>query len=264
MIKQPDPAWRQAGVLIVAHGARNASQAEIDTRAHADRLRETGHFGQVEVAFLAEGPPLQEILASLITRQVYVLPHFMGEGYFVMTVLPEALGLTGQVTSLQNQSIFLCRPPSTHPDFPSLVEALAVEAAQTAGLQAGEYDLVLAAHGSESNSASANFTEWVAQRISGVRSVRQGFLEQAPQLADVLASSIRSTVVTGLFAANGAHAAVDVPAAIELHVARHSKEADRFFCIYTGAVGASATLTPLFAAQIADFDHRQGPLATST
>ncbi len=264
MIKQPDPAWRQAGVLIVAHGARNAPQAEIDTRAHADRLRATGHFGQVEAAFLAGGPPPKEILASLITRQVYVLPHFMGEGYFVKTALPEALGITGDVTRRREQSIFLCRPPSMHADFPARVEALAVEAAQTAGLQAGQCNLVLAAHGSESNTASAIHTEWVGQRISRFKSVRPGFLEQVPELAEVLASSEAPTLVAGLFAANGAHATEDVLAAISLQGTRLYKETDHLPWIYTGASGASAILTPLFADQIAEFDHRQGPLATST
>lgn len=253
-----EPNWPEAGVLVVAHGARDAPQSIADTSAHVDRIAASGAFAQVEAGFLTGGRPPGDALSAMQTSKVYVVPHFMGEGYFVRQALPEALGLGGAITRLAGHQICLCRPPSAHPDFPDIIAEICMKEAQVSGFPAETPELVLVAHGSADNAASADHVRWVQSNIAGFRRVWTAFLEQPPDLETVLDPIDRPAVVAGLFAANGAHADRDVTSALARHTDRVSaSNADCRFA-YTGAIGAAATLTPLFTAQIAAFDLQHG------
>lgn len=249
---QPEREWRDAGVLIVAHGAETRPRALDDTEAHAARLRGLGWFAEVDTAFFAGGTRPGDAIARLSSQTVYVVPHFMGAGYFVQDALPAEIA-----PAADGRNIALCAPPSTHREFPALLAQLIAETADAAGLAKDACRVVLAAHGSEKNSASADHAAWVRGHIVGFAGAETGFLEQEPRLESVLRIGKANTIVAGLFAASGAHATDDVMSAIQGAASTDGDPA----IVYTGAVGASERMTPLFAAQIAAADAAGGRVA---
>ena len=249
---QPDPAWQEAGILVVGHGARSQPRAVADTRAHAARLRDLGWFGEVETGFFAGGIGPGDALAAMTSETVYIIPHFMGAGYFVRQALPESIE-----SASAGRHCYICAPPSMHSEFPDVVTGLVAEAADAADMAQETCRVVLAAHGSDTNTASADHTRWVRDRLDGFGDLEVGYLEQAPRLDAVLRAGDRPTVVAGLFAAHGSHAIDDVAAAIE----SASTGDDGPNIVYTGAIGASPRMTPLMVGQIAALDASGGRVA---
>lgn len=249
---QPDPAWSQAGLLLVGHGSRTEPQATKALTKLAADLRGDNLFAGVEAAFLAGGRPLADALAALPRGPVFVVPHFMSDGYFVSEKIPAELGLHEKEPGAGGKPIRYCRPPALHPAFPALVQRECEAALAAAGERPTEVDLLLVAHGSERNAASANHAAWVAGGLTGFRNIRTAFLEQAPRFAEALRSRAGPTLVAGLFAADGFHAEADVRAEIE---AAHDGARDGPPIFATGALGAKPEIKPLVLAQVSAFDE---------
>ena len=258
MTSPPEAKWREAGVLVAAHGARDAPRAIDDTEAHVTRLSDGGAYAQIEAGFLTGGRRPDAALDALESEFVYVVPHFMGVGYFVRHALPEVLGLSGRVTERNGRKIYFCDPPSSHRDFPSGVAEICRKQTQSLGCPADSADLLLVAHGSVKSSASATHAAWVQMGIDKFHDIDTAFLEQAPDLDSALRRIVRPTVIAGLFAANGVHVDMDVRAALKARASSTAGLNADHPTSFTGAIGAMATITPLFSAQIAEFDLRYG------
>jgi sirohydrochlorin ferrochelatase len=198
--------------LLVGHGAPARPQVDETVARHAAELRARGRFRAVRHAFLEGGPdPAAERAALGDCAQVLVLPLFMSDGYFVRRALPQRLGEGGA------DRLRICRPLGGWPGLAALVGELAQETRKQQGWADGGWDLLLAAHGSTASPASRRATETLAGRLidlPGLACLRTGYLEEPPYLTATAAQLVRPTVVVGLFAADGGHAADDVPEAL--------------------------------------------------
>lgn len=78
-------------LILFAHGSAMCGSSET-LLAHADRLRASGRWDWVEVAFLNYSQPnLREAVTSCISAgvdRVVVLPYFLTEGRFVTVDVP--------------------------------------------------------------------------------------------------------------------------------------------------------------------------------
>jgi sirohydrochlorin cobaltochelatase len=63
----------------------------------------------VACGFWKEKPGLREALDSLTKPEVFIVPNFTVEGYFVRNVIPKELGLTGPVTRRENGQVLRTR-----------------------------------------------------------------------------------------------------------------------------------------------------------
>ena len=79
------------GVLVVAHGDASDTASSRAARAAVDAVRALGRFEQVEFAALKEGPAPHDVLSAMGARPLWVVPFFMADGWFVRTVIPQAL-----------------------------------------------------------------------------------------------------------------------------------------------------------------------------
>jgi len=191
--------------VIVAHGQpSDPAPAEASLAAFARSVDAMAPQVSVVSATLAAPEALETCLDGLPDGTA-IYPLFMAKGWFVTSALPKRVG---------SRDIRILDPLGVDPDLPSLV-ADALQGV-LAGQQndARDVDLVIAAHGSGRSSNPAKVTEEFASHLHALlpfNSVRLGFVEQPPSIAEAATGTDRNAICLPFFACTGGHVLEDVP-----------------------------------------------------
>jgi sirohydrochlorin cobaltochelatase len=219
-------SYQDSTLMLVAHGSRQNADSCAPVFQHAAALRRRALFGEVAVAFCKQAPFIREVLPTLSARRIFVVPLFIGEGYFAEEFIPRELGLvdggSGNIPRLQRRgarSLHYCGLVGTHPSMMEVLLARAdgvVEqhpAPQRA--QASEITLFLAGHGTGWNENSRKTIERHVERIRARRlyaDVRALFLEEPPRIGECYRlAKTRHLVVVPCFISDGLHATEHIP-----------------------------------------------------
>jgi sirohydrochlorin cobaltochelatase len=243
--------YPDAALLLVAHGSRQNADSCAPALQHAAALRQRGGFGQVGVAFCRQPPLIRDVLPTLRARRLFVVPLFIGEGYFTQEFIPRELGLAGDAPGggpragrRGAQTLHYCEPVGTHA---SMIDVLLARAADTLrqyplpelsphpwplpGRPAGgrtaaggsppgsvaeaDVTLFLAGHGTHRNENSRTTIERHAACLRARRryaAVHAVFLEEPPRIPDCYSlASTRYLVVVPCFISDGLHTTEDIP-----------------------------------------------------
>jgi sirohydrochlorin ferrochelatase len=196
--------------LIVAHGqpsAPGAPEAAIARLARAVAGRLPGW--SVHGATLAAPGALEAALAAL-PGLVRVYPHFMADGWFVGTRIPDRLAAAGRADCP------VLAPFGRDPACAALCLRAALDGARAHGLDPAAATLLIAAHGSPSDprpAAAARAAAGFVARARRFRSVAVGFVDEPPSIGEA-ACRAGATLCLPFFAARNHHVAVDLPAAL--------------------------------------------------
>jgi sirohydrochlorin cobaltochelatase len=213
-------------LLVLAHGSTLNDGSELPAKAHAAALGCRGLFAEVRACFWKQEPRVARALSEIRTPRVVIVPFFVGAGYFVEEVIPEALGLKtpGQPAfpRVQRREGAICHyaePVGTHPG----VTAVLLRRAREVVLRhpfprcpaPGETTLVVAGHGTERSRISRLAVDREVARIRGLgryAQVEPAFMEEEPRLTDcLLATGSRHVVVVPFFMSDGLHVREDIP-----------------------------------------------------
>ena len=202
-----------AALIIVGHGSTTNPDSSEPTHLLADAIRSGGIFDEVRCCFWKEEPSLREILHTVSSRDVYVVPNFISEGYFTQTVIPRELELSGAVTRRREMTIRYCEPVGNHP---SMTSVLLKKAAETApSIPTGQTSLIIVGHGTKLNMQSALAVQKQAGLISlmGIYAqVLPAYMEEAPYIGDWASmTSQKNVVVIPFFISDGLHSYQDIP-----------------------------------------------------
>ena len=205
-------------LIIIGHGSHLNAESSAPVYAHAAAIRRTGVFDEVRECFWKEEPSMREVFDLVEADEVYVVPLFISEGYFTEEVIPRELGLSGpapSVTRRPGRTIHYTKPVGTHP---SMAEKILRRAEETAGLdaeRARRAGLVIIGHGTERNTNSSEVIYRVSREAgqAGVFGhVATGFLDQEPEVGEVLEAMEEDTVVlVPFFVAEGWHTQETIP-----------------------------------------------------
>ena len=110
-----------SALLIVGHGSTLNPDSSNPTHQHADDIRNRGLFAEVVCAFWKEEPSMTEVFEMIESRDIYIVPNFISEGYFCQEVLPRELRLTGPTTERNDRVIHYCDPVGIHPNMTRLL-----------------------------------------------------------------------------------------------------------------------------------------------
>ena len=126
---------------------------------------------------------------------VFVVPLFLGEGYFTRQVIPRELGLSDgkaddfpRVQNRNGRTLLYCDPPGTHESMAAAVLSRARNVVMPVfpfprAPQPSETSLFIAAHGTSGNENSRKAAETQAERIRALglyADVHAVFLEEEP------------------------------------------------------------------------------------
>jgi sirohydrochlorin cobaltochelatase len=251
--------WRRCGLLVVGHGSSDLEVATEDLRAHAATLRARNIFGAVETGFL-KGPRTTEAgLERLEQDDVYVVPFFLGEGYFTEVAVPRRLGLTGPVTEARcrggTRRLRYCRPVGCSPTISAALAKLGQRAAHAERRDTSAIRLLVIGHGNPESGASSRL---LRQHVASLetegrfRSVQVAFIEESPLLADALTEAAEEdTVVVGALAGQGHHALDDIPEAVAAEKSRRG--AGGRLIAYAGIIGSKPEMADLIIESVQCF-----------
>lgn len=205
-------------LVIIGHGSHLNAESSAPVYRHAAAIRALGVFDEVRECFWKEEPSMREVFDLVESEDVYVVPLFISEGYFTEEVVPRELGLDGpapSVTRKLGRTIRYCGPIGTHPWMSRMILRRAEESAGLSDEEARRAGLVIIGHGTERNSNSAEVIYRVAREAEAAGvfgSVRAGFLDQPPEVGEVLEGMREETVVlVPFFVAEGWHTQETIP-----------------------------------------------------
>lgn len=216
---------------------------------------------------------MREVFESVDSREIYIVPNFISEGYFCQQVLPRELRLNGPTTQRDGSIIHYCDPVGIHPNMTKLLLQRADEVAP--GVPRGETSLVIVGHGTSLNE---NSTKAIQDQVKLIREGGYGFaevvdayMEEAPFVAewDKLTTA-PNVVVVPFFIADGLHSFQDIPVllGIEQEVGKALSQMDIFRhnpiplrgrqLYYSSAIGTAPLMAEVILDQVHDFDAKHG------
>jgi sirohydrochlorin cobaltochelatase len=264
-------------LVIVAHGSHLNPDASTPTYDHADTIRETGVFDEVKTAFWKEEPSFREVLRTVESDEVYVVPLFVSEGYFTEEVIPRELRLEGwnldewdsDGTSATHatfeaadvgKTVHYCGPVGTHEAMSDVI-VRRVESV-TGDSEVGDgFALAVVGHGTERNENSAKAVYLHADRITETgrfEEVEALFMDEDPEIDDVTDFfETTDIVVVPLFIADGYHTQEDIPEDMGLTDDYRTgwetpAEVDGHRIWYAGAVGTEPLTADVVIERAAD------------
>ena len=264
-------------LVIVAHGSHLNPDASTPTYDHADTIAETGVFDEVRTGFWKEEPSFREVLRTVESDEVYVVPLFVSEGYFTEEVIPRELRLEGwdldewesDGTSATHatfeaadvkKTVHYCGPVGTHNAMSDVIVRRAESV--TGDDEVGEgFALAVVGHGTERNENSAKAVELHADRIAETgrfEEVEALFMDENPEIDDVTEFfETTDVVVVPLFVADGYHTQEDIPEDMGLTDDYRTgwetpSEVDGHRIWYAGAVGTEALMADVVIERAAD------------
>jgi sirohydrochlorin cobaltochelatase len=206
-------------LVIVGHGSHLNAYSSEPVFRHAEDIRARGLFDEVRECFWKEEPSMRQVLHLVEANEVYVVPLFISEGYFTEEVIPRELGLgrtlPGSTAEAHGKQVHYCEPIGTHPWMTRMILRRAEEAAALSPEEAREAGLIVIGHGTERNSNSAEVIYRVTEEAAATGEfgrVATGFLDQAPEVDDVLESmEMDRIVLVPFFVAEGWHTMETIP-----------------------------------------------------
>ena len=268
---------RSQALVIVAHGSHLNPDSSVPTFTHADSIRGTDAFDEVVTGFWKEEPHFREVLRTVDSERVYVVPLFMSEGYFTEEVIPRELRLddwdvdawdsdgtsasfASVTASDTGQEVLYCGPVGTHDSMSRVImrRAETVTGDPTVG---DGFGLAVVGHGTKRNENSAKAINYHAARIEAsdrFDEVRSVFMDEDPEVDDVSTLfGCSDVVVVPLFVADGFHTQEDIPEDMGLTEDHRDGydvpamvEDTRIW--YTGAVGTEPMLAEVVLERAAD------------
>ena len=210
----PFPPKKNSARLILAHGSSVNGTSSLPTRELTERLRTAELFAEVACGFWKEKPGLREALDSLTAPEIFLVPNFTVEGYFVRNVIPKELGLTSPVTVREHgQVLRLCLPVGGHPRMTEVLIHRAHEAAP--GVDLASAALLVLGHGTplDERSSAAVEAQVAVLRARGIfAEVHGAFMETPPKIEDWAGlTACREVVAVPFFIADGLHSDEDIP-----------------------------------------------------
>ncbi|CAN5904985.1 CbiX/SirB N-terminal domain-containing protein [soil metagenome] len=267
------PPKNNSALIIVGHGSTLNPDSSTPTHQHADEIRRRGLFGEVVCAFWKEEPSMREVYYGVSSREIYIVPNFISEGYFCQQILPRELRLDGPVTQRDGQTIYYCDPVGIHPSMTRLLLSRADEVAS--GVPRDQTCLIIVGHGTSLNENSRKAIEdqvkFIREGGYGFAEVLDAYMEEAPFVAKWQElSTAPNVVVVPFFIADGLHSYQDIPvllgieseptAALSQHdVFRHNPHALQGRNLYySSAIGTESLMAEVILDQVNDFKKKHG------
>lgn len=267
----------EQALVVAAHGSHLNPDASTPAFRHADVVRDTGAFSEVRAAFWKEEPHLREVLRTLESEEVYVVPLFVSEGYFTERVVPRELRLEGwdvaewesdgtsaSHAALQagdvDKTVHYCGPVGTHDAMTDVVVQRAETVTGDPDVGDG-FGLAVVGHGTERNENSAKATRYHADRVRATdrfEEVQSLFMDEQPAVEGVVEHvDADDVVVVPLFVADGYHTQEDIPEDVGLtddhrdgYEVPATVEDTRIW--YAGAVGTEDLMADVILERAAD------------
>ena len=94
-------------LVLAGHGSHISANTAGLVWGYVDRLRRMGVADEISACFWKEPPAFSQVLETLESTQVVIVPLFTANGYFTSQVIPTEMGLRGPTTRIGDKSRLL-------------------------------------------------------------------------------------------------------------------------------------------------------------
>ena len=199
-------------MVLAAHGSRRESQANTIVEDHARRLKAEYGFQQVAVAFRQGSPSFAEVIDSIATDDVTIVPFFSSDGHYSRTVLPRELSLNRRYSQVR---LRFTEPVGTHPQMGILVSKRVREILRRFYLKPEQTAVIVVGHGTRRHAMSSTSTLELVKSLKKSRvcsRIHPAFLDEPPQLEEVFQNLWQAEVLVMPFFIGGSyHVLQDIP-----------------------------------------------------
>jgi sirohydrochlorin cobaltochelatase len=203
----------ETALILIGHGSTQNPDSSEPTHRLADDIRARDIFDTVRCCFWKEEPSMRDVLHGITSKNVFLVPNFISEGYFTQTIIPQEFALDGPITRRPGMSLFYCEPVGNHPSMTSVLLKRAEETAP--GINPQEISLLIVGHGTKMNTRSALAVKKQVSLINEMGlygEVRYAFMEEEPFIKNwAVMTSMQHVVVIPFFISDGLHSYQDIP-----------------------------------------------------
>ncbi|MEL7497778.1 MAG: CbiX/SirB N-terminal domain-containing protein [Planctomycetota bacterium] len=207
-------------LVLVAHGAVDAPRSNQPLHQLAQRVAMQSDFAAVTPAFLNGEPLVSEVLGTLATDDVIVVPVMTSEGYY----LKKLPAIFQQNRDFDSYRIRTTPVVGLHAGLADLMQQRIRQHLMTLQIANQPTTVVLIGHGTRRNTNSGTTTFQLADQLKSLLSDEEklqivtAFLDQDPELSVVIeqADSESHLIAMPFLIALGPHMTDDVPAALGL------------------------------------------------
>lgn len=219
-------SFRDAALVIVAHGSTINEDSAAPAWEHAERIRRMGIFGEVTEAFWKQEPPISGLLRHVVASRIFVVPLFISEGWFTEQVIPHVLGLRhsthgafARVQVREGRTVHYAAPVGSHASMTGVLLARARDVVERHPFprapKPADTTLVIAGHGTTYARGSRESIERqvpLLKEAGGYADVFGVFLEEEPLVRESWErASTRNIVLVPYFISDGLHTREDIP-----------------------------------------------------
>ncbi len=213
-------AFANATLVLLGHGTTQNEDSAAPVYQHAAELRRRKIFADVREAFWKQDPQVKQVLTTVSTPRVFIVPLFISEGYFASEVIPHELGFTEHSTlNIQHSTLNYCKPVGTHESMTNVLLARAREVVEQFPFPRApkpkDITLFIAGHGTERSENSRKPIERQVELLRAMNlhaGVHGIFLEESPRIAECYQlAQTKNMVIVPFFISDGLHTQEDIP-----------------------------------------------------
>jgi sirohydrochlorin cobaltochelatase len=217
---------RVTTLILLGHGSSGHTGSGAPVYQHAAEMRRRNVFADVREAFWKQTPQIRDVLETVTTQCVCIVPLFISAGYFTDEVIPHALGFgppaaaTGvRELAAGSQTVLFTQPVGTHPAMGRVLLQRAREVVERFPFprapQPADLTLFVLGHGTDQNENSSQAIEAQVQWLRTERryaAVHAVYLDQAPRIPECYGmAETRHLVLVPFFISDGMHVQEDIP-----------------------------------------------------
>jgi sirohydrochlorin cobaltochelatase len=121
-----DAGWQTGDALVVmGHGTPKNPASGINVYLQAERIRQMHPREEIVTTFIDEAPYITQVWTLCQSRNIFVVPLFIGDGWHVTETIPEDLGLVDGQALQGARRLWLTPAVGTDPRLIEVVLALA-------------------------------------------------------------------------------------------------------------------------------------------
>ncbi len=234
-------------LILAGHGSHISPDTAGLIWSYVDKLRSWGIADEVTASFWKEAPAFNQVLATVQSSEVVIVPVFTAQGYFSRTVIPNEMNLDGSRTQQDNRTIYYTPTLGEHPDLTTIIQQRIESILQQENLDADQVAVAIIGHGTPRSQTSQNATRQQAKRLRSIAAeVVAVYLDDNPAIPSIYEITAAPNIIAiPFFLATGSHVTSDVPQALGIEINNRSTAVNGRRVYYTSPIGTHHNIIEL-------------------
>jgi len=234
-------------LILAGHGSHIRPDTAGLVWSYVDQLRACGVADEVTAAFWKEAPAFNQVLDTVQSDQIVIVPVFTAQGYFSKTVIPAEMNLTGSHTIRNGHTIHYTPTLGEHPNLTAIVQQRISAVMKAEDLSADQVTVAIIGHGTPRSRASQDATQQQVDKLSSIAAeVVAVFLDDEPTISSIYETTVAPTIIAvPFFLAEGSHVINDVPHALGIQCYNRAVIVNGRQVYYTPPIGTDETVCQL-------------------